>query len=435
MVSLIQAEIFPFRCVERQQTMEFPTRQTVLTGENEAGKTTILECLAKANYYSRADKRFQYQLEMDYPKRKLRELEGIPKAVKLIYSVSEKLDAKILEEMMIPVRGRNFARTAYYDGTYEIDGNDFVYDPKEFWEAYAARKATGLLPYTEQLAKIKTETDFDRFKMQIAAEAGSKVMAELRLAKKYIKNHLKWDNPINEYVYRTKILPEIPRFLYYDACYMLPSKIPMKALLSKEHLTPSDRTAQALLSLTGIPVEKMIQDVSLSSYMNDLEIAQAELNEEILPYWSSNPDLRIEFTLQREEMAEKPAGRRWWFRKKTDYEIISETWLEIRVKDVRTMVSLPLEKRSRGFNWFFSFWVWFQAIEKMEVAPYILLIDEPGMHLHQNAQGDLMKFLGILSKTYQMIYTTHSPYMWEEEKQTIYNIKNVGNGTEIRRKI
>jgi predicted ATP-dependent endonuclease of OLD family len=41
--------------------------------------------------------------------------------------------------------------------------------------------------------------------------------------------------------------------------------------------------------------------------------------------------------------------------------------------------------------------------------PPILLIDEAEQHLHQNAQGDLIRMLQELSAVQQVIYTTHSP--------------------------
>ena len=42
----------------------------------------------------------------------------------------------------------------------------------------------------------------------------------------------------------------------------------------------------------------------------------------------------------------------------------------------------------------------------------ILLLDEPGLSLHPEAQADLIKYLKSITKTrHQIIYTTHSPFM------------------------
>jgi predicted ATP-dependent endonuclease of OLD family len=41
----------------------------------------------------------------------------------------------------------------------------------------------------------------------------------------------------------------------------------------------------------------------------------------------------------------------------------------------------------------------------------ILLLDEPGLNLHAKAQADLLRFIENLGVKYQIIYTTHSPFM------------------------
>lgn len=55
-------------------------------------------------------------------------------------------------------------------------------------------------------------------------------------------------------------------------------------------------------------------------------------------------------------------------------------------------------------------------IQENRNATYILLLDEPGLNLHAKAQNDLLKFIADLSNNYQIIYTTHSPFMIETDK-------------------
>jgi hypothetical protein len=74
-------------------------------------------------------------------------------------------------------------------------------------------------------------------------------------------------------------------------------------------------------------------------------------------------------------------------------------------------VEVNLNERSRGFRWFFSFYVIFAADTKGGNADgAVLLLDEPGLHLHAKSQGDLLKHLRTDYKN-QIIYTTHSPFM------------------------
>jgi predicted ATP-dependent endonuclease of OLD family len=44
------------------------------------------------------------------------------------------------------------------------------------------------------------------------------------------------------------------------------------------------------------------------------------------------------------------------------------------------------------------------------------LLDEPGLNLHASAQADLLRFLEDLSEDYQIIFTTHSPFMISSER-------------------
>lgn len=120
-------------------------------------------------------------------------------------------------------------------------------------------------------------------------------------------------------------------------------------------------------------------------------------------------------------------------KKNRDYPNTIEKYLNIRVWSDKHHISLPLSNRSKGFNWFFSFIVWFSRIQEDKSNQYILLLDEPGLNLHAAAQSDLLNFLDDLSKEYQIIYTTHSPFMVPynslERVRTVYESKN---GTTIK---
>jgi hypothetical protein len=78
-------------------------------------------------------------------------------------------------------------------------------------------------------------------------------------------------------------------------------------------------------------------------------------------------------------------------------------------------VEVNLDERSRGFKWFFSFYVSFAADTKGGSAENaVLLLDEPGLYLHASSQGDLLKHFANDFKN-QVLYTTHSPFMVSTE--------------------
>lgn len=102
-------------------------------------------------------------------------------------------------------------------------------------------------------------------------------------------------------------------------------------------------------------------------------------------YWTTNKNLDIEFNVEH----------------------VNERILNIRVRNNNYRVSLPLGNRSKGFQWFFSFLIWFSKIQGDKNKKYILLLDEPGLSLHASAQDDLLRFIDEkLSVDYQINHSS-----------------------------
>jgi recombinational DNA repair ATPase RecF len=97
---------------------------------------------------------------------------------------------------------------------------------------------------------------------------------------------------------------------------------------------------------------------------------------------------------------------------------------DVIVKDKDSNALVPLDERSRGFRWYFSFFVAFAADTQggaMDQA--ILLLDEPGLFLHATAQEALLSFFRTLPN--QIVYTTHSPFMVEPRELTSVRTVNL----------
>lgn len=88
---------------------------------------------------------------------------------------------------------------------------------------------------------------------------------------------------------------------------------------------------------------------------------------------------------------------------------------------------LPLRLRSKGLVWFLSFWL---VLKSMNDRKHVILIDEPDNSLHVNAQEDLLKVLETIAEEYghQIIYATHSPFLIPVNKP--HRIKLVYNDEE-----
>lgn len=78
---------------------------------------------------------------------------------------------------------------------------------------------------------------------------------------------------------------------------------------------------------------------------NRLESASIRISEELYSYWSQNQTSGIDFDHTYENIPNDPHGQR------------RDLILKVRVKDKRHDVSVPIDRRSNGFVWFFSFLV------------------------------------------------------------------------------
>jgi predicted ATPase len=74
------------------------------------------------------------------------------------------------------------------------------------------------------------------------------------------------------------------------------------------------------------------------------------------------------------------------------------------------------KQRSHGVRWFVSFYLQLKASE-VDGLDRIFLLDEPGANLHSRAQVDVLRLINQLSLTNSsVVYTTHSPDLIEYSK-------------------
>lgn len=406
MIKLKKATIFKYKCVEQEQSFFIEPDVTVLVGMNESGKTTLLEALAKVNYFE-DDKDFKFNMTRDYPRKQKKSVDRsgeTPDAVMLEYSVSDELLKKIEEDILVPYKLKSFTYTKRYNnkGTY----SKFALTIKDFVKKKLA--AIGIVEekYIILFSAISNSSDFDATIAQLKSNGETaEFLEKVTGIKIYFTNNWNWDNPIQEYVTRTYISKNMPKFMYYDDYYMLPSRISIDKIDKGDLTESSEKTARALLELADINTKNIVNADSYEDFKAELEATQAIISDELFKYWSTNKNLRILFDIDKVEETDSGNNQR-----------IVDHVLDIRVQNLRSMVSLPLANRSKGFNWFFSFLVWFKKIQENKNTSYILLLDEPGLNLHAMAQHDLLEFIKDLSSEYQIIYTTHSPFMIDSSK-------------------
>lgn len=102
---------------------------------------------------------------------------------------------------------------------------------------------------------------------------------------------------------------------------------------------------------------------------------------------------------------------------------IEGTLLKILIKTTGRLMQLT--ERSNGLRWYLNLFVALRA-NHTKSNNVIFLLDEPGVHLHVDAQKKLLTlFTDLSKKENQVIYSTHSPTMIDTRK--LYQIRAVEN--------
>lgn len=396
-MKLKKVEIHKYKSFSDKQTFNLEDDITILVGMNESGKTSALEVIAKTNYFQE-DKSFKFSLTHDYPRKEKKKIDKSsedPEAITCTYEMDDSLVSKIESDL-----GKDCVKNKIFNVTTKY-GNDNTWttgfiDKRKFIEHKTKLLGISSNTINDKLEKVKNLTEFQALKAEYSDE---KYTTALTTLEKYFKNEWKWsEDSIDEYVARTYLKPNRPKFLYYDEYFTLPSRISIEKLQNDELDENEYKTAKALFELADINTKEIIAADDFENFIAELEATEAIISDELFKYWQTNKNLQITFQIDKKEETDNRSNTR-----------IVEHILDIRVKSKG--VSLSLKNRSKGFNWFFSFLVWFKKIQEDSNSNYILLLDEPGLNLHASAQADLLHFLEDLSENYQIIYSTHSPFM------------------------
>ena len=433
MIKLTKATIHKYKSIENSQDFMVEPDVTVLVGMNESGKTSILEALAKFNPFD-ADQKFKFNTTHDYPRKQKKTIDKSgenPSAVTLFFEINGNLVKAIETDLGVKLSSHSFSVTKNYANKKTWSVN--MVTNKTFAEAKAKTLSCTPKFIEDCLDEYGDGASFENLLKSLSDDdpANDVSVKCLQALKKYFVNQ--WEtNPIDGYIVTTYLLPNLPKFMYYDDYYMLPSEIELEEIGNKSTLNSSEKTAKALLELADIDVEKITDPAEYEDMVAELEATQAIISSELFKYWSTNNNLKIQFNIESvkvEVTTNKPVPN---MPNTFIKEQIINHRLNIRVQNQRSSVSLPLGNRSKGFNWFFSFLVWFKKIQENKDNTYILLLDEPGLNLHAKAQSDLLRFLTDLSDEYQVLYTTHSPFMIETSKLSqVRTVVEKEDGTHI----
>ncbi len=130
---------------------------------------------------------------------------------------------------------------------------------------------------------------------------------------------------------------------------------------------------------------------------------------------------------------------RLWKQKDVRFDIdIDHTTLNIFAEDLGLGMPVRLNRRSTGFRWYVSFAWKFTHATKGEYKNCVLLLEEPGIHLHHAGHRDLLELFEELAtpghsadkagrRQHHNLYTTHLATMLDPafpERIRIVEVQN-----------
>ena len=123
-----------------------------------------------------------------------------------------------------------------------------------------------------------------------------------------------------------------------------------------------------------------------------------------------------------------------WTQKKVNFHIeIDGTTLNIFAEDEAVGMPVRLHRRSSGFRWHVSFAWKFTHASQGRYKGCVLLLEEPGIHLHHAGQRDLLEVFERLSATNTILYTTHLASMIDPTyPERVCIVETHGNHTTAR---
>jgi predicted ATP-dependent endonuclease of OLD family len=397
---LVEVQVTNFRSVEDSGKFRID-QVTSLVGKNEAGKSAVLQALAALNPHPATP--MVLDLERDYPRRLLTQYPERHKdqdaiAISTIWKLTDVELAEIESELGADALNDNQVTVLRrYKGSkpeFALDINfasviKHLFDQFELaqHERDPLKASTTTSALKELLETLKDRTPKQTQlleKLKAIGSATSKI---------------------------TSILgPALPRFMYFSNYDRMDGAIQveqLQALVANNQINfdmyNGQRLFREFLDYAGVPLDEILTVATYETFNAKLQAASNNITDQILEYWTQNPDLTVEVRIESAKSGDPQPF---------NTGIVARA----RIYNQLHRVDTPFSERSAGFVWFFSFLVKFAQVKK-ETAPVVLLLDEPGLSLHGKAQGDLLRYFDEkLAPHHQIIYSTHSPFMVSADK-------------------
>ena len=352
MIKLKKVEIDKYKSFLEKQEIDIEDGVTRVVGKNESGKTALLEAIAKFNYFDSKDETFKFDKTFDYPRGQLKKYqdeypENDFEVIRCTFEISDELLNEIEQDLGKDVFiEKNISIAQKYNGgtTYSLSANDSNFI-KNFLDRYSMQEEI-----KKDLLNCKTLKELED---KICEDESLTEIYDV-LKTQYISNAFSGfkDSYLTGYIAKKYIEPNLPKFLYFDEYYSIPGTINLNKFAKNQiddiFTKEQNDITKALFELSNIDINKVMDSDNYEEFISELEATSNNITDKLLEYWSTNQNLEISFDIQTNLISNN----------------VIEKLLQIRIKNTKHRVTLPLRNRSKGFIWFFSFLVWFSRVQE-----------------------------------------------------------------------
>ncbi|TDO05391.1 AAA family ATPase [Sunxiuqinia elliptica] len=248
----------------------------------------------------------------------------------------------------------------------------------------------------------------------------------------------------------TTIESSLPTFVYYSDYGNLDSEIYLPHIIDNFNRTDlgekeraKSRSLKVLFDFVNLSPKQILElgkealPERIIEYTTDYQGRKTKTNERVEDAKEVNIELERKKKKEREILLQSASTSltkdfsSWWQQGKYIFRFQADgNHFRIWVSDDKRPDPIELEGRSKGLQWFFSFFLVFLVESKDSHSNCILLLDEPGISLHPVAQMDLIAFFNSLASENQLIYTTHSPFLVSTHNLSGVHAMYVGDSGE-----
>ncbi|MGH8544238.1 MAG: AAA family ATPase [Gammaproteobacteria bacterium] len=426
-------------------------RVTAFVGRNESGKTALLKALHKFNPAAREPYYPQREFPRDRYTRDFRNGKDWP-VCSVTFSLDDSTRKEIEPLLDSGAPPTQATGTRYYDGSLQISFEPnieakpvppgTVIEALKTFGAAARRLQTPTPEQEEQSQKLRTDlatwaSDWQEklnANTDLRDEKGTILLSTLRKESERHANPQTADivEGLQKVVDSTLadakkppaanqvvelIKARLPVFIYFENYGILDSAIYLPRFLEDLSSSPNDprtRTVNSMFKHVGLQAQEIME-----LGREQAQQARAQ-NQKVTPEIIQQDQQRKEARAIKLNSASLDISKRFndWYgqrRHTIDYQADGDYFRIWVADDRRPGVRIELEGRSKGFQWFFSFYLVFLVESEEGHKDAILLLDEPALHLHPTAQQELIAFFEKLAEANQLIYTTHSPFLIDGE--------------------